>query len=139
MVSQEGDNPSVPSAWEFLIRGPDNFGAPLHGESGKGEGLLTCQFDSQGGSEIKRVVPKGRVKLATLTATQLQGAREIIGSVEGPKPGGVKEYQNWVYNRVMALQNEGIVEYGTSDFVRSLIGMPAKEVAEAAKEKWIAG
>jgi hypothetical protein len=135
-VSGPGTNPQARSHWEFLIyRSGQNIGELLHTRL-LDEDRRWFQFEERSGVDLVSNCTQGHVKLATLSNEQRLAAKKVIATEPAPRD-GVKRCQDWVFDTMISLEAEEIVESGASEFVKGHVGKPAKEVAALAGDKWI--
>jgi hypothetical protein len=106
-----GTNPQARSHWGFLIyRSGQEIGDLLHTRLLDND-RLWFQFEERSGVDLVSNQTQGRVRLAMLSDEQRPAAKKIIAT-EPPPRDGVKRCQDWVFDTMISLEAEEIVESG---------------------------
>ena len=124
------------SHWGFMIhRVGDNYGELLHTQL-LDLNRLWYQFDERSGVSLISQQCEGRIKVATITDEKRRLAKGVI-SKEPPPRDGQKRCQDWVFDVMISLEAEEIVEAGWAERVKGMVGKSARDVAAAAGSAWV--
>ncbi|KKK12609.1 hypothetical protein P175DRAFT_0477887 [Aspergillus ochraceoroseus IBT 24754] len=134
-----GDDPNYRSHWAFLIYRPgDDFGDLLHVQVIDLK-RLWYEPDYREGTNI--VTPMvsyqaaGMCKVTDLDGQQRRKAIEVIRAEPAPRD-GKRRCQDWVFDTLISLEVEELVESGTAETWKGRIGMPASDLARACGADW---
>ncbi|KAF2214176.1 hypothetical protein CERZMDRAFT_38615 [Cercospora zeae-maydis SCOH1-5] len=130
-----GTDPNHRSHWAFAIHEIGaGVGALLHVSLLDLQRLI-YQFDSRRDVVIRSRSSEGSFVVGLLRQEQVRQAIEIISGEPAPRD-GVERCQDWVLRAVISLEAEEIVAPGTSNMISSLVGKPARVVAQAVGRRW---
>lgn len=130
-----GTDPTARSHWAFMIHRPPNPIGDLFHVRVIDLPKLWFQFEHRRGASITDMQPLGMCQIGHLTPQQRRDAIKVI-SDEPPPRDGKKRCQDWVFDTLISLEAEGLVQPGTSVFWEGMVGKPAAEVKQACGDNW---
>lgn len=136
VVDGPGDDPNHRSHWAFALHPPNSPLGTLLQVTVLDLNKLIYGFDKRRGVEIQSKCSEGYFNVATLPQEQYNRAEQIISQEPAPN-NGKDRCQDWVQNCIIALEVEGVVPPGTSEWVEGLVGQPATVVASMVKDRWV--
>lgn len=135
IVYGAGDDPNNRSHWAFAFHRPGSDLCNLLHVLLIDLSRLIYQFETRHGIPLQCDNPEGYFTLACLDTAQYTHAIRIISGEPAPR-NGVDRGQDWVLSCVISLEAEEIVAAGSSEWVESLVGLPATTLASRAGQKW---
>lgn len=130
-----GEDPKHRSHWGFVIHQPPRtFGDLLHVWPIDLE-RLWYDFEPRFGTDLKIMQALGLCQIGTLSSSQRRQAIEVISKEPAPRD-GKRKCQDWVFSTLLSLEVEELVPDGTSEFWKTMVGLPAREVQRAVGENW---
>ncbi|KAI9925357.1 hypothetical protein MW887_006285 [Aspergillus wentii] len=126
-ISGPGEDPIHRSHWAFMIYKPHEDFGDLFDVKLIDLDKLWYQPDHRIGTSIIHERPIGMCKIANLDVPQRLRVIEVIKAEEAPRD-GKRRCQDWVFDALISLEVEELVETGTAEKWKARIGKSAREL-----------
>jgi hypothetical protein len=136
VVHGPGTDPDNRSHWTLAFHRPPSDLATVLQVLVVDLASLTYIFDARTGEVLLPPSAEGRVEIGVLDMAGYAAARRVVESVDAPG-NGKDRCQDWVLDCVVALEVDGLVGEGVSEWVGKLVGRSAVEVEREAGKRWV--
>ena len=131
-----GTDPNNRSHWQLALHKPPSPLATVLQVLLLDLASLTYSFDARTGEVLLPESAEGRVEIGTLDMAAYVAVKRVVEGVKVPN-NGRDRCQDWVLDCIVALEVEGLVDEGTSEWIGGLVGRSAAEVKKEAGERWV--
>lgn len=131
----EGTDSNHRSHWAFALHPVDSARGHLLHVLLIDKDRLYYQFEIRKDVHYQSASSEGVFLVAQLTVTQYARVVRQISSEAAPR-NGKDRCQDWCYNCIIGLEVEELVPAGTSHWIHSLLGLPAKTLAQRVGTRW---
>jgi hypothetical protein len=131
-----GTDPNNRSHWTLALHRPPSPLATVLQVNVLDLASLTYASTTRNGEVLLPASAEGRVEVGTLDMAGYIAVKRVVEGVQAPN-NGKDRCQDWVLDYIVALEVEGVVAEGTSEWVGGLVGRSAVEVEKEVGDRWV--